>query len=65
MTITENELNTYLSNYRFHVSQDKKKEILTMFSTEPEDDFQWTEQDIYEQIRKLVRWSDRRRKIAR
>lgn len=55
MTITENELNTYLSEYRFFLSQDKKKEILTLFSTEAEDGFQWTEQDIYEQIRKLVR----------
>ena len=55
MTITEKELNSYLSEQRLHVSQEKKKEILTLFSTEPEDDFQWTEQDIFEQIRKLVR----------
>ena len=55
MTITEKELNTYLSEQRFHVTSEKKKEILTLFSTEPEDGFQWTGQDIYEQIRKLVR----------
>ncbi len=55
MTITEKELNSYLSEQRLHVSQEKKKEILTLFSTEPEDGFQWTDQDIHEQIRKLVR----------
>ena len=55
MTITENELNTYLSEQRFHVTPVKKKEILALFSTEPEDGFQWTEQDIHEQIRKLAR----------
>ena len=55
MTITEKELNSYLSEQRFHVAQEKKKEILALFSTEPEDGFQWTEQDVYEQIRKLVR----------
>ena len=55
MTITEKELNLYLSEQRLHVSQEKKKEILTLFSTEPEDGFQWTDQDIHEQIRKLVR----------
>ena len=55
MTITENELNIYLSVQRLHVSQEKKKELLTLFSTEPEDGFQWTEQDIHEQIRKIVR----------
>ena len=55
MTITENELNTYLSEQRFYVTPVKKKEILALFSTEPKDGFQWTEQDIHEQIRKLAR----------
>lgn len=55
MTITEKELNSYLSEQRFHVTPEKKKEILALFSTELEDGFQWTEQDIYEQIRKLIR----------
>ena len=55
MTITEKELNSYFSEQRFYVTSEKKKEILALFSTEPEDGFQWTGQDIYEQIRKLVR----------
>ena len=55
MTITEKELSLYLSEQRLHVSPEKKKKILELFSTEPEDGFQWTDQDIYEQLRKLVR----------
>lgn len=54
MTITEKELSLYLSEQRLRVSPEKKKKILELFSTEP-DGFQWTEQDVYEQIRKLVR----------
>ena len=30
-------------------------EILAMFSEEPDDEHQWTEQDIYEQSRKIIR----------
>ena len=55
MTITEKELSLYLSEQRLRVSPEKKKKVLTLFSSEPEDGYQWTEQDIYEQIRKLVR----------
>ena len=32
-----------------------KAEILALFSKEPDDEHQWSEQDIYEQIRKLIR----------
>lgn len=31
-----------------------KAEILSLFGTDPEDGNEWTEQDIYEQIRKLA-----------
>lgn len=34
-----------------------KQEILTLFSEEPDDSHEWTEQDIYEQSRKIIsRW---------
>ncbi len=55
MIITEKELNSYLAEQRIYVTPEKKKKIMELFSTEPEDGFQWTGQDIYEQIRKLVR----------
>lgn len=55
MTITEKELQAYLSEHRIRISADRKNEILKIFSSEPEEGFQWSAQDIYEQIRKLVR----------
>lgn len=34
-----------------------KQEILTLFSEEPDGSHEWTEQDIYEQSRKIIsRW---------
>ena len=36
-----------------------KEEILELFSTEPDDEHSWTEQDIYEQSRKIIlRWNE-------
>ena len=32
-----------------------EKEILSLFSAEPNEQHQWTEQDIYEQVRKILR----------
>lgn len=32
-----------------------EKEILLLFSVEPDDQHQWTEQDICEQVRKILR----------
>ena len=32
-----------------------KAEILALFSEEPDDEHQWTEQDIYEQSRRIIR----------
>ena len=36
-----------------------KEEILELFSTEPDDEHSWSEQDIYEQSRKIIlRWNE-------
>ena len=32
-----------------------KTEILALFSEEPDDEHEWSEQDIYEQMRKIIR----------
>ena len=32
-----------------------KTEILELFSKEPDDEHRWTEHDIYEQMRKIIR----------
>ena len=36
-------------------SEAAKAEVLEMFSEEPDNEHQWTEQDICEQIRKIIR----------
>ena len=36
-----------------------KREILKLFSTEPDDEHVWAEQDIYEQSRKIIlKWNN-------
>ena len=36
-----------------------KKEILALFETEPDEEHTWSEQDIFEQARKIIRkWND-------
>ena len=35
-------------------TEQAKEEILNRFSQEPDDDHEWTEQDIYEQSRKII-----------
>ena len=32
-----------------------KAEILALFSEEPDDEYQWSKQDVYEQVRKIIR----------
>ena len=40
-------------------TEQAKREILDLFSTEPDDEHTWSEQDIYEQARKIIlRWND-------
>lgn len=36
-------------------SEAAKAEILSLLSEEPDDEHQWTEQDIYEQSQKIIR----------
>ena len=40
-------------------AEQAKQEILELFSEEPDDCHEWTEQDIYEQSRKIIaRWDN-------
>ena len=40
-------------------TEQAKREIPELFSTEPDDEHTWSEQDIYEQSRKIIiRWND-------
>ena len=42
-----------------------KQEILELFSTEPDDEHVWSEQDIFEQSRKIIiKWNDTKAHIG-
>ena len=59
MTITRKDLDTRYAHWFRNVSQPEqaKAEILKQFGEEPEP-YEWTEQDIWEQSRKiLIKWS--------
>lgn len=59
MTLTRKMLDTRYA-WWFHGkrnTEQAKEEILSIFSQEPDDGQEWTEQDIYEQSRKIIaRW---------
>ncbi len=59
MTITSHLLDTeYASRFcNKRNAEHAKKEILMLFSDEPDEFQEWSEQDIYEQFRKITaRW---------
>ncbi len=61
MTITAAELKTKYAMWFFGKRNTKhaKKEILELFSIEPDEKHTWSEQDIYEQSRKIIlKWND-------
>lgn len=37
------------------ITSEQEKDILCFFGKEPDNEHQWTEQDIYEQIQKLLK----------
>ncbi len=61
MTLTRKMLDTKFA-WWFHGKRNveqAKQEILTLFSDEPDDFHEWTEQDIYERSRKIIaRWDN-------
>jgi len=59
MMLTKQKLNKVLRNYRVHVPSELKKELLEQYGntviTEEGRAIEYSEQDIYEQLRKIVR----------
>ena len=61
MTLTRKLLDTRYA-WWFHGKRNTKQakqEILSLFSEEPDDCQEWTEQDIYEQSRKIIAYWDK------
>lgn len=60
MTITAADLDTKYAAWFIGMKNTEraKCEILELFSTEPDDEYVWSEQDIYEQSRKIIlKWN--------
>ena len=57
MILTKKDLDTeWAAMFRYcKNSEAAKEEILAQFSEEPGDGYVWSEQDIYEQMRKIIR----------
>lgn len=55
MTLSRKSLVSMLDSMRITATQEQFSKLLALFSHEPEDCHEWTEQDIYEQIRKIIR----------
>lgn len=60
MTITRQMLDTDLQSWFLNKknAEHAKEEIFSLFSEEPGDGYTWSEQDIWEQSRKIIdRWN--------
>ncbi len=55
MILTNELLNQYLDANRISIEDKQRKVILSLLGTEPDQEHCWTEQDIYEQLRKLLK----------
>jgi 3'-phosphoadenosine 5'-phosphosulfate sulfotransferase (PAPS reductase)/FAD synthetase len=61
MTITIADLETKYAAWFLGMknTEQAKRGILELFSTEPDDEHAWSEQDIYEQSRKIIlKWNE-------
>jgi hypothetical protein len=58
MLLTKKDLKEYQVNMRVYISDDLAKELLEIYGTVEIDDeghsYEFTEQDIYEQLRKII-----------
>jgi hypothetical protein len=54
MTVNKSYIENLRTSSRLTISPEQEQQILDMFGSEPTHDIVWSEQDIYEQIRKLL-----------
>ncbi len=55
MTLTKHMLDDYLYQNRIRISEGRYNRILSLLGTEPDGAESWTDQNIYEQLRKLIK----------
>ena len=55
MVLTKEMLDSYLDSNRISINTEKYKKILYELGTEQDEDYSWTDQDFYEQLRKMIK----------
>ena len=55
MVLTKEMLDSYLDSNRLSINTEKYKKILYELGTEQDEDYSWIDQDIYEQLRKMIK----------
>ena len=55
MVLTKEMLDSYIDSNRISINTEKYKQILYELGTEEDEDYSWTDQDIYEQLRKMIK----------
>ncbi|MGN0487349.1 MAG: hypothetical protein ACI4GB_08980 [Acutalibacteraceae bacterium] len=54
MILTEKMLQEYIQQNRISITKEKTQEILYVLGIEPDNHYEWSEQDLYEQLKKLI-----------
>ena len=54
MLLTKKDIENLRDKAHLNISIEKEITILNHFGTNPDDDHEWSEQDIYEQVRKML-----------
>ncbi len=54
MTINKEYIENLRNTAFVKISMKQERQILDMFSSEPENGYEWSSQDIHEQIRKII-----------
>lgn len=54
MVITKKKLDQWLTEHSTTVSDEMYNSLIETYGNEPGDGYAWSEQDIYEQVRKII-----------
>ena len=54
MILTKKELSKICKSYNFVITLELQTYILSIYGNKPDEKHEWSEQDIYEQVRKII-----------
>ncbi|MCB2362396.1 hypothetical protein [Clostridium estertheticum] len=54
MILTKKELYKICKSYNFVITTELQTYILSIYGYNPDEEHEWSEQDIYEQVRKII-----------